>query len=87
MVESRKEMNLFISKTFCQNLYEIYHPIREIYSNLEEEIETQFESLLSRSTLHVGETFRDKIIVQQIDRHSFEFTYGSGINKRIIGMI
>jgi hypothetical protein len=43
MVESRKEMNLFIKRTNCQNLFEIYHPIREIYANLEDEIETQLE--------------------------------------------
>jgi hypothetical protein len=86
-LRNRIEMNLFIRKTYCQNWYEIYHPIREIYANLEDEIETQLEEIYGRSTLQPGETFRDKIKVQQVDGHGFEFSSGSGFNKKIFGLI
>jgi hypothetical protein len=33
------EKNLWIKNTYCQNWYEIYHPIREIFANLEDAIE------------------------------------------------
>jgi len=73
---SVNEMNLFIRRTYCQNWYEIYHPIREIYANLEDEIETQLAQKFTQATHQPGQSFRDNIKVQQFDDHSFELSYG-----------
>ena len=80
-------MNLFIRKTYCQNWYEPYHPFREIYANLFDEMVSQLEEKYGTSTLPSGETFMDHIKVHPLDGHSFEFSHGSGLNKKVYGLI
>jgi hypothetical protein len=85
--KNQKEMNLIIRNTYCQNWGEVYHPIREIYANQEDEIESQLGKKYDKSKLPKGETFRDNIKVQPLDSHSFKLSYGSMSEKMVYGYI
>lgn len=72
-MDCEQERNLFILDHYCQNWYEIYQPIREIFANLEDEIEDKISALFPEfryrtdgqmpSFVQPGQTYRDHIEV------------------------